>query len=92
LVREADRAAFGDKDYVNNKLKRLARKAAVFWGVSLKASAAHPLTEANARFSRKMSLIRSPVEHVFRVTKRQFDYTKVRYARGSRRTLRRCSR
>lgn len=79
LIREDDRAVFGDKGYVNNKLKRLARKAGVFWGGALKASAAHPLTEANKRFNHKMSLIRAPVEHVFRVIKHQFGYTKVRY-------------
>jgi IS5 family transposase len=79
LVREDDRAVFGDKGYVNNKLKRLVRKAGLFWGVSLKASKQHPLTEANKRFNHKMSSIRARVEHVFRVIKRQFGYTKVRY-------------
>ena len=79
LVREDDRAVFGDKGYVNNQLKRLARKAGLFWGVSLKASKQHPLTEANKRFNHKMSSIRARVEHVFRVIKRQFGYTKVRY-------------
>ena len=47
LVREDDRAAFGDEGYVNNKLKRPARKAGLFWGVPLKASKQHPLIEAN---------------------------------------------
>jgi transposase, IS5 family len=79
LVREDDRAVFGDKAYVNNRLKRLAREAGVFWGVSLKASKQHPLTAANKRFNHRMSSIRARVEHVLRVIKRQFGYTKVRY-------------
>jgi len=79
LLREDDRAVFGDKGYVNNDLKRHARKAGVFWGVSLKASKQRPLTEANKRFNHRMSSIRARVEHVFRVIKRQFGYTKVRY-------------
>jgi len=79
LLREDDRAVFGDKGYVNNKLKRLARKAGVFCGVSLKASKPHPLTEANKRFNHRMSSIRARVEHLFRVIKRQFGYTKVSY-------------
>ena len=79
LLREADRAVFGDKGYVNNEFKRAARQAGVFWGVSLKASQSHPLTEANRRFNHKMSSIRARVEHVFRVIKCQFGYTKVRY-------------
>ena len=78
-VREDDRAVFGDKGYVNNKLKRLVRKAGLFWGVSLKASKQHPLTEAKKRFNHKMSSIGARVEHVFRVIKRKFGYTKVRY-------------
>jgi len=81
LLREHDRAVFGDKGYVNNKLKRLARKAGVFWGVSPRARKPHPLTGANKRFNHKMSSIRARVEHVFRVIKRQFGYTKVRYKR-----------
>jgi len=79
LLREDDRAVFGDKGYVNNDLKRHARKAGVFWGVSLKASKQRPLTDANKRFNHRMSSIRARVEHVFRVIKRQFGYTKVRY-------------
>ena len=79
LLREDDRAVFGDKGYVNNELKRHARKAGVFWGVSLKGSKTRPLSEANKRFNHKMSSIRARVEHLFRVIKRQFGYTKVRY-------------
>jgi len=79
LLRADDRAVFGDKAYVSKPLKRLARQAGVFWGVSLKASRAHPLTGANKRFNHRMSAIRARVEHVFRVIKRQFGYTKVRY-------------
>lgn len=79
LLREDDRAVFGDKGYVNNDLKRHARKAGVFWGVSLKASKQRPLSDANQRFNHRMSSIRARVEHVFRVIKRQFGYTKVRY-------------
>ncbi len=79
LLREDDRAVFGDKGYVDNRLKRAARKAGVFWGVALKATSAHPLTAANKRTNRRHSSIRSRVEHIFRVMKRQFGYTKVRY-------------
>ena len=79
LLREDDRAVFGDKGYVNNDLKRAARKAGVFWGVSLKSSSKHKLTTANKRHNHKMSSVRARVEHLFRVIKRQFGYTTVRY-------------
>lgn len=79
LLREEDRALFGDKGYVHNGLKRFARRAGVFWGVSLKARPGRGLSEAHKRFNRKMSSIRAKVEHVFRVMKCQFGYKKVRY-------------
>jgi IS5 family transposase len=79
LLREDDQAVFGDKGYVNNELKRHARRAGVFWGVALKARPKQRLGEANKRFNRKMSSIRARVEHVFRVLKCQFGYRKVRY-------------
>jgi IS5 family transposase len=79
LLREDDQAVFGDKGYVNNELKRYARRAGVFWGVALKARPGRRLGEANKRFNRKMSSIRARVEHVFRVLKCQFGYRKVRY-------------
>ncbi|NCC41751.1 MAG: IS5 family transposase [Gammaproteobacteria bacterium] len=79
LLREDDRAVFGDKGYVNNQYKRRARAAGVFWGVSLKASTPHRLTASNKRRNHQLSSIRARVEHVFRVIKRQFGYTQVRY-------------
>ena len=79
LLREDDRAVFGDKGYASNQGKRAARQAGVFWGVSLKANRYYPLTATNKRFNQKMSSIRARVEHVFRVIKCQFGYTKVRY-------------
>jgi IS5 family transposase len=57
LLREDDRAVFGDKAYANNAIKRQAREAGVFWGVSLKGTKKHPLIGANKRFNRKMSSI-----------------------------------
>jgi IS5 family transposase len=79
LLREHDQALFGDKGYVNNEMKRHARRAGVFWGVALKARPGHKLTEAHKRFNHKMSSVRARVEHVFRVIKCQFGYRKVRY-------------
>lgn len=79
LLREDDRAVFGDAGYVHNKLKRAARKAGVLWAVSLKARPKERLGGGQKRRNRKISSVRSRVEHVFRVMKRQFGYTKVRY-------------
>jgi len=41
LLREDDRALFGDAAYVSHRFKRAARAAGVFWGVALKAPPRH---------------------------------------------------
>ncbi len=79
LLREDDKTVFGDKAYNEKSFKRMARRAGVFWGLSLKATSMHKPTAANERFNRKMSSIRSGAEHLFRIIKRQFGYTRVRY-------------
>ena len=79
LLREDDPAVFGDSAYQKRKFKRAARAAGVFYGVSLKGSSTYPLTEANKRHNRRLSSIRSRVEHIFRVLKCQFGYRKTRY-------------
>ncbi len=79
LLREDDRAVFGDAAYVDKGFKQAARKAGVYWGVALKAQPKRHLGSGQRRRNRKMSSIRSRVEHVFRVMKRQFGYTRVRY-------------
>jgi IS5 family transposase len=79
LLREDDRAIFGDAGYVQNQYKRAAREADVFWGVALKARPKHKLPAGHKQRNRKMSSIRSRVEHIFRVMKCQFGYRKVRF-------------
>ena len=79
LLREDDRAVFGDAVYVNDHYTRAARQAGVYWGVALKARPKSRLGSSQKQRNRKHSSIRSRVEHVFRVIKCQFGYTKVRY-------------
>jgi IS5 family transposase len=79
LLREEDRAVFGDAGYANNQYKRAARDAGVYWGVALKARPKSRLGASQKQRNRKHSSIRSRVEHIFRVIKCQFGYTKVRY-------------
>lgn len=79
LLREDDRLILGDAGYVNDTYKRAARQAGVVWGVALKARPKRRLGSAQKRRNRKLSSLRSRVEHLFRVMKRQFGYTKTRY-------------
>lgn len=79
LIREDDRAVFGDKGYVNENKKRAARYAGVYWGVGEKRKPERQLSASQRKRNRKHAGIRAKVEHVFRVMKCQFGYRKVRY-------------
>jgi len=79
LVREDDRALFGDKGYFSDELKRKARKAGVYWGVLEKCKRGNSLSTTQRKRNRKHASIRAKVEHVFRIIKCQFGYTKTRY-------------
>lgn len=79
LLREDDRAVFGDAGYVNDHYKRAARAADVYWGVALKARPKSRLGSAQRQRNRTHAAIRSRVEHLFRIIKCQFGYTKTRY-------------
>jgi Transposase DDE domain len=65
--------------FVTSPHPRAARRAGVYWGVALKARPTSRLGSSQKQRNRKHSSIRSRVEHVFRVIKCQFGYTKVRY-------------
>ena len=79
LIREDDRAVFGDKGYVNEKKKQRARAAGVYWGVKDQRKPGRQLSGSQKKRNRKLGSVRAKVEHVFRVLKCQFGYRKVRY-------------
>lgn len=79
LIREDDRAVFGDKGYVNEKKKRAARAAGVYWAVKDQRKPGRKLSASQRKRNKKHGAIRAKVEHVFRVMKCQFGYRKVRY-------------
>ena len=79
LIREDDRAVFADKGYVNEKKKRAARAAGVYWAVREQRKPGRQLSSSQKRLNRRHGSVRAKVEHVFRVLKCQFGYRKVRY-------------
>jgi IS5 family transposase len=79
LIREDDRAVYGDKGYANDRKQRQAEAAGVLWAVKAKAKPGCPLSISQRRRNRRFGKIRAKVEHVFRVMKCQFGYRKVRY-------------
>jgi IS5 family transposase len=79
LIREDDRAVYGDKGYASDAKRRAAEDAGVLWAVKEKARPGRTLTQRQKIRNRRFGKIRARVEHVFRVLKCQFGYRKVRY-------------
>jgi len=79
LIREDDRAVYGDKGYASDEKKRAAKAAGVRWAVKEKARPGRQLSASQRRRNRRFGKVRAKVEHVFRVVKCQFGYRKVRY-------------
>jgi IS5 family transposase len=79
LIREDDRAVYGDKGYVSAEKKRAAEDAGVLWAVKEKAKPGRKLSKRQLARNRRYGKVRAKVEHVFRVMKCQFGYRKVRY-------------
>jgi IS5 family transposase len=79
LIREDDRAVFADKGYVNEKKKRAARAAGVYWAVKDQRKPGRQLSSSQKKRNKRHGAVRAKVEHVFRVLKCQFGYRKVRY-------------
>src|SRR4051794_14525098 len=63
----------------NNRSKRGSRQLGIGWFVQDKRKPGHNLSASQKKRNRKHSSIRARVEHVFRVIKRQFGFTKTRY-------------
>ena len=80
LLHGGEREVYGDKGYVSEARRRAFKvRGARRWGVARKAKPGKPLSERDRERNRRLSSVRSKVEHVFRVVKRQFGYVKVRY-------------
>lgn len=83
LLRPDDRVVFGDAGYASDEYKRGARALGMTWRVQDKAkpkgSVGAGLSASQKKRNRRSSGIRARVEHVFRIVKRQFGYTKTRY-------------
>ena len=79
LLRAEDEVIFGDAGYASDEYKRGSRQLGIRWCVQDKRKPGQNLSESQKKRNRKHSSIRARVEHVFRVIKRQFGFTKTRY-------------
>jgi IS5 family transposase len=72
-------ALFGDKAYGDKKGKKKARAQGIFYGISDKGSRNHPSSSSQRKRNKKLSSVRSFVEHPFQVIKCQWHHRSVRY-------------
>ena len=81
LLHGEEEIAFGDSAYASNERSLEAERAEgdVVWATPFKRKKGQALTDEQRRINRLTSSFRSKVEHVFRVVKRQFGYTRTRY-------------
>lgn len=79
LVREDDKAVFGDKGYFSDTLKHDAREGGVYWGVLEKRKRGKDLSSSQKKRNKKHASVRAKVEHCFRIMKCQFGYVKTCY-------------
>lgn len=74
-----ERRKFGDKGYYDQSAKRTARQKGIFWGVLDRGTRGHSLSGSQKKRNKKLSSVRSKVEHPFQVLNCQWKYEKVRY-------------
>lgn len=81
LLHGEEEIAFGDSAYASKErsLEADREEGDVVWATPFKRRKGQELSDEQRRINRHTSSFRSKVEHVFRVVKRQFGYTKTRY-------------
>jgi IS5 family transposase len=81
MLHGAESVVFGDRGYssANRSLDAPREEHEVLWATPFKRKKGQDLTDEQRRINRLVSSIRAPVEHIFRIIKRQFGYAKTRY-------------
>lgn len=79
LLHGAEKAIFGDKAYGSKERKRHCRKNGIFYGITDKGTRSKKLSSHQKKKNKKLSRIRSFVEHPFQILKCQWKHSKLRY-------------
>ena len=79
LLHGEEKSVWADKGYVSEERRKKFMRRGRSWCVMRKAPSGGKLSDVDKRFNWRISRVRGKVEHPFRVVKRQFGYTKVRY-------------
>jgi transposase, IS5 family len=79
LLHGEEEALYGDSAYHSQQLKELAEGAGLKFNVNQRGFKDRPLTQRQKARNRRLSKVRSVVEHPFLVVKRLWGHAKVRY-------------
>ena len=81
LVHGEERVVLGDRAYTRNdrNLEAARSEEQPVWAMPFKRKKGEALPVEQAILNRMLASLRAKVEHPFRIVKRQFGYTKVRY-------------
>ncbi len=81
LVHGEERVVLGDRAYTRNdrNLEAARSEEQPVWAMPFKRKQGQALPVEQAILNRMLASLRAKVEHPFRIVKRQFGYTKVRY-------------
>ena len=81
LLHGEEESAHGDKAYTTNEHNLLASdpKCSPIWCMPFKKPSGEELPEWKREINNKLASLRAVVEFPFRIIKRQFGFTKVRY-------------
>lgn len=79
LLHGKEQAVFGDKGYVSDTDKALARDCGVYWGVLDKRKPKRSLSSKQKKRNRLLSSVRAKVEHPFHTIKHLWGHRKTRY-------------
>lgn len=81
LVHSEEAIVLGDRAYTRNdrNLEAQRQPEEPVWGMPFKRKGDEELPAEHAMLNRMLVSLRAKVEHPFRIVKRQFGYTKVRY-------------
>ena len=81
LIHGEEAIVLGDRAYTRNdrNLEAQRQPEEPVWGMPFKRKSGEELPAEHAVLNRMLASLRAKVEHPFRIVKRQFGYTKVRY-------------
>lgn len=79
LYHGKEKRKFGDKGYYSQPAKKEMRRLGIFCGILDRGKSGHPLSISQKKRNKKLSSVRSKVEHPFQILNCQWKYEKVRY-------------